>query len=137
MRLPAALIQERETGRLGDGRVGSDILDFRFLIPEWEIFAAKGRKENKRNLTGKKRGKAGKNGKVWEVEQWNIGIGFSPARVEKWLPSVADQCLLGFPAFPSVAEAYQAGVEFLRKAGNNEARNYLPEGRRFFLTQRP
>ena len=54
---------EWESGRLGDGRVGSDILDFRFLIPEWKIFAAKGRKENKRNLTGKKRGKAGKNGK--------------------------------------------------------------------------
>ena len=37
------------------------------MIPEWEILAAKGRKQNKRNLTGKKRGKAGKSGKLWEV----------------------------------------------------------------------
>ena len=67
--------RQRKNARVRDcetGRAGSDILDFGFLIPEWEIFAVKGRKENKENkgnLTGKKREKAGKGGKVWEGEE--------------------------------------------------------------------
>jgi len=54
----------------------------------------KGRKENKSNLTGKKRGKTGKSGKLWEMEEWNVGRmaepspspakAFCPAKLASW-----------------------------------------------------
>ena len=46
-----------------------DFLNFRFSLTK-----PRERKNFEWEKAGKRRGKAGKGGKVWEMEQWNIGM---------------------------------------------------------------